>query len=85
MNRRLLGGILCAAATGLVATAVMVSYIGFSEAFGSGPPYYGRTTNMDKWTNPVPAILAIDLVCIALAGLLAKLGVRCLRTNSDNA
>lgn len=39
-----------------------------SEAFGNGPPYYSRTTNMDKWENPLPMIIAIDSgTCIALA------------------
>jgi len=36
------------------------------EAFGSGPPYYSRTTNMDKWTNPLPMLAAVDLAALAL-------------------
>ncbi|WP_202815324.1 hypothetical protein [Aureimonas sp. AU12] len=34
-------------------------------AYGSGAPYYGRTTNMDKWTDPLPWLLPLDLVMIA--------------------
>lgn len=33
-------------------------------AFGDGPPYYGRTTNMDKWENPIPMLIGIDLVTL---------------------
>ena len=44
------------------------------EAFGSGPPYYGRTTNMDKWQNPVPLLISVDaVVLLALWLLLAPL------------
>lgn len=35
-----------------------------TEAYGAGPPYYGRTANMDKWENPVPELLVIDLVIV---------------------
>jgi hypothetical protein len=32
----------------------------YEEFFGRGPPYFGRTTNMDKWSNPVPALAMAD-------------------------
>ena len=50
-----------------------VAYINFqqlTEAFGSGPPYYSRTTNMDKWTNPIPYLLIIDLMTIGIIYLM---------------
>ena len=47
-----------------------------AESYGSGPPYYGRTTNMDKWTSPVPGLLAIDLPGLGIAGGLIYLGLR---------
>ena len=34
------------------------------EHFGSGPPYFSRTTNMDKWHNPLPGLLALDGIAI---------------------
>lgn len=46
-----------------------------NEAFGDGPPYYGRSTNMDKWRNPVPALLVIDglaLLIIAVPLLICR-------------
>ncbi len=36
------------------------------EAYGHGPPYYGRTTNMDKWSSPLPFLGAIDAVVLVL-------------------
>jgi hypothetical protein len=30
------------------------------DTFGSGPPYYGRTVNMDKWFDPRPMLVAVD-------------------------
>ncbi|WP_427026267.1 hypothetical protein ACP4J4_19245 (plasmid) [Aureimonas ureilytica] len=40
------------------------------DAYGSGAPHYGRTTNMDKWVDPLPWLLPLDLV--AIAGALAS-------------
>jgi hypothetical protein len=65
-----------AAAVALIAVLAWASYGVMLESYGSGPPYYGRTTNMDKWTNPVPGLLAIDLPGLVLAGGLCYLGLR---------
>lgn len=57
-----------AALAASVAIAALVAYINveaLSTAFGEGPPYYGRTTNMDKWTNPIPMLLALDALLAA--------------------
>ena len=45
--------------------AVVVNYVLLSEAYGDGPPYYGRTVNMDKWTSPLPIVVPVDLVAVA--------------------
>ncbi len=37
-----------------------VNAISLLDAYGSGAPYYGRTTNMDKWENPLPWLAVID-------------------------
>lgn len=59
-----------ASVAGLAASAAWFTYLGLSEAFGPGPPYFGRTENMDKWQNPLPGIVASNalalLVCVAL-------------------
>jgi hypothetical protein len=40
------------------------------EAYGDGPPYYGRSTNMDKWTSPWPGLLALDACTLVACGAL---------------
>lgn len=46
------------------------NYLNIVEAYGGGPPYYDRTTNMDKWQNPVPMLIAVNLVALgAIFGL----------------
>jgi len=50
----------------LVALVAAFNLVNLNEAFGSGPPYYGRTTNMDKWSDPLPALAAVDSLCLAL-------------------
>lgn len=47
----------------LLILVLMFNIINLKEAYGKGPPpYYSRTTNMDKWTNPIPVLLVIDTV-----------------------
>ncbi len=57
----------------LFAFGVYINYINLDEAFGSGSPYYNRTTNMDKWENPIPFLLLIDMVIIVVIAIIAKL------------
>lgn len=49
-----------------IAGVAMFNGLNLIEAYGSGEPYYSRTTNMDKWTNPLPALCATDTVTVAL-------------------
>ena len=61
------------------AALVFVGYINFDNivgAFGSGPPYYGRTTNMDKWQDPLPYLIVVDLVSATCAWFAARWAVR---------
>lgn len=54
----------------LLGMALYLNYVSFEEAYGGGPPYYGRTTNMDKWQDPVPDLVLSDgVVIVACAGL----------------
>lgn len=64
------------AVTLFVLAATVVTYVLLSEAYGSGPPYYGRTVNMDKWTSPIPIVLPIDLVAMALLSWSARRWIR---------
>lgn len=38
-----------------------INYSALIEAYGSGAPYFDRTTNMDKWESPVLMLVAIDI------------------------
>lgn len=41
------------------------------DAYGSGPPYYGRTINMDKWSDPIPFLILVDIIfCIVFIAFL---------------
>jgi hypothetical protein len=63
----------------LLAGVAWLNFVNLAEAYGSGPPYYGRTTNMDKWSDPVPVLLLIDTIALTLVGVLVAAGVRGLR------
>lgn len=76
MKPRILGLVCFLAGLAILLTLVVISYLVIAEAFGHGPPYYGRTTNMDKWTNPLFTLVAIDIVGACLAALLIRLGWR---------
>jgi hypothetical protein len=62
--------LICGAAIIIIAAWLNYSYL--AEAFGSGPPYYGRTANMDKWTNPIPTLMATDAVAALFLVILFK-------------
>ena len=50
---------------------VALNWLLLDELYGSGPPYYGRTTNMDKWTSPWPDLAILDaMLLVVVAGLL---------------
>lgn len=70
--------VLACAAVLLLALA-WLNYDLLSEAYGSGPPHYGRTTNMDKWASPFPNLLILDLAGGALVLVLLAVALRRLR------
>lgn len=51
-----------------LALVFVFNMINLSEAYGDGPPYYTRTTNRDKWTNPLPLLGVIDGVMLVAVG-----------------
>lgn len=73
--------------TGLLSALLLLGFVGWlnydslREAFGSGPPYFGRTTNMDKWQNPIPGLLMVD----ALALLIFAVAVQMFRRRRTEA
>lgn len=55
-----------------LAIAAWFTSTSLTEAYGAGAPYYSRTTNMDKWESPIPVVIAVDVLALALV-LLALL------------
>ncbi|NII53479.1 hypothetical protein FHS47_000808 [Lutibacter sp. SG786] len=49
----------------VLVTAVMNVEV-YSEYFGDGPPYFGRTTNMDKWSDPLPLLATFDAITLVV-------------------
>ncbi|HET7538538.1 MAG TPA: hypothetical protein VFK05_01655 [Polyangiaceae bacterium] len=73
--------VLLAAAFAFVVLAVCAlrTHATYLEYYGDGPPYYGRTTNMDKWESPMFDLAlsnALGLSLIALAFYLALYAAR---------
>ncbi|MBL8210448.1 MAG: hypothetical protein JNK87_07045 [Bryobacterales bacterium] len=56
----------------ILGAALWLNYSWLMEAYGSGPPYYGRTTNMDKWSSPLPLLAVADTLALALLALLLR-------------
>ena len=50
----------------LIIGVAYFNYVAIVEAFGSGPPYFSQTTNMDKWTNPLPYLIVLDVAVLLI-------------------
>jgi hypothetical protein len=50
----------------IVALLGYINYNELFEAYGSGPPYFGRTTNMDKWESPLMFLAVINGIAVLL-------------------
>jgi hypothetical protein len=61
---------------GLLGLMFFVDYTLLKEAYGSGPPYYGRSVNMDKWMDPLPVVIWFDVIVAVIAGGLCWLWLR---------
>ena len=64
--------ILAATIAVLVILCLYIDYMTVVEFYGDGPPYYGRTTNMDKWHDPLPLLAFANLIVLAVIGLIAR-------------
>ena len=63
-------------ALGLFGLAAAINIQSLIEAYGSGPPYFGRTTNMDKWENPLPGLAMLDGLVLLIVVVAVVLFVR---------
>lgn len=76
--KKYLAALLLLLSVGLVSFAVFVTYDNIVGAFGSGPPYYSQTTNMDKWQNPVPYLIGLDLFVLVVVFFALRWSLRVL-------
>lgn len=53
-----------------------INYGSLVEAYGSGPPHYGRTVNMDKWSDPLPGLLMLDVPALLMLAAATALFLR---------
>jgi hypothetical protein len=79
MNFRIIGVFQILVGILIVTVTVFMSYEVLIEAYGKGSPYYSRTTNMDKWSDPIPGLLAIDFLSLFIVMLLLRSGLRRIR------
>ena len=62
-----------------------INYGALSEAYGDGPPYYGRTVNMDKWSDPLPGLLMLDVPALLMLAAATALFLRRQREREADA
>ena len=54
----------------IMAVLIFWNYSIWTESYGLGPPYYGRTTNMDKWVSPIPMLAITNVVGLVISWVL---------------
>ncbi len=64
---------------GIVGFGVWINVLNLQEAFGSGAPYFNQTTNMDKWSNPIPMLIILDMVILCVVFFSVKFIKQCFR------
>ncbi|WP_250513111.1 hypothetical protein [Caballeronia sp. INDeC2] len=47
-----------------------------NQTYGDGPPYYARTMNLDKWTDPLPVLAAIGAMTVLLIAVVVYVARR---------
>ncbi len=77
--KKYMGYLGIAASFAMLAFVVYMNYDAISGSFGGGPPYYGRSTNMDKWENPVPTLIVIDALALVVALIVIRWSRRAIR------
>ncbi|MEL7216868.1 MAG: hypothetical protein AAGK01_00375 [Pseudomonadota bacterium] len=56
----------------MAAFGLWIIYFNLVEAYGSGPPHYSMTTNMDKWSSPWPLVIGVTIVCLVAFWLVTR-------------
>lgn len=76
MNKRVLSLVCVAATVVVLALAAYVTATNLIEVYGSGPPYYGMTTNMDKWESPVGFLVALNALALLFFVVLGRVAYK---------
>ena len=79
MNSKTIGIFQMVVGIFLIVASVFFNYDSLMEAYGAGSPYYSRTTNMDKWSNPIPSLVLINMLSLLITVLLLRSGFRRIR------
>lgn len=69
-------GLTLVAIASIAAVLVWLNVSLLWEAYGGGPPYYGQTTNMDKWSSPWSILLLANGIGAAALLVLFRWGLR---------
>lgn len=85
MTNKQVGFLALGVAAVVVLACVAFSVAALTEAFGSGPPYFGRTVNMDKWHDPMPILIVADSIALIVAAVLVRFGWRRVSHPSNDA
>ncbi|MCD0503398.1 hypothetical protein [Bordetella petrii] len=72
-QRRLVRLLLAVLMVAIITVVLYINAVNLWEAYGNGPPHYGRTVNMDKWANPWPQLLVLDGLAAAVCLILYRL------------
>lgn len=51
----------------LCLVTIWINFSALHEAYGTGAPYYSQTMNMDKWVDPVPYLVPMNLIVLGIA------------------
>jgi len=78
--RRLFTSLAVISVVVVVAVCALRTRASYLEYYGDGPPYFGRTTNMDKWQSPVVELLVMNALGLAWVSLVVYGALR--RANS---
>lgn len=79
MTRQCVAVALGCASVALLLAAAWINLNILTEAYGAGPPYYSLTTNMDKWTNPLPYLISLDIAVLGLTAIIIRFSIRSIR------
>lgn len=79
MTRLGIGVAVGSASAALLLATFWINFNILTEAYGTGPPYYSRTTNMDKWASPLTYLILLDVVVLGLTANAMRFSITSIR------